>query len=236
MTTPTTGHPDFQSYTQWRGPILFKGAYSITSPQSTGSSGFVTNWASLLIRVVLTSGTGVTVTVTYYDDQTLTNKAGTYQWICSFAPVTLSVVVPNLGNWAVVSISTGQAGANAGTAYVAACNLLVPGPRYQVTPNAASGFSVNIIAGATLSTLLPYVAEGNGTVFAQCSVATAPYTVEVDHLNEGANILDEPARVASVTGPQLLNYIASAYPLLLKITNNDAAAHTYTYHAQVLGG
>lgn len=230
-----SGHPDFQDYVNWRGTLYKVGSFAITTVAPVNVAEYVTNFASLYLNVQLASGTGITITVNYYTDATLANFAGTFTWILASAPVGMQVIIPNLGNYVTVAVTTGQTGTQAGTLSITPTNVAIPSVRYPVTGNYQHGFSVNINASATLTAPFPYVSEGNGQGQVQCGNATAPYTIEIDELNEGANILDNAFRVSGVTGPQTFTWISGPVPNVLKITNTDTVAHSYTYHAAILG-
>lgn len=228
------GHPDNQDYVNWRGPILFSGALNITTVSSVNIPTYVTNFASMLLRIAQTSGIGMTVTVTYYNDATLGVPAGQYRWILNNA-TELKVLVPNLGNYAQVAIFTSQAGTQGGIGYIELNNLIVPAPRYPVTGNVSSGASVAIANGASFTAVMPFLIEGDGSAFCQCSSATGPFTMEVDAFDESQTLIGQAFRFNGVTGPQLFSFKTSINPVSFKITNGDTVSRNFTFQCAIRG-
>lgn len=228
------GHPDNQDYVNWRGPILYDAALAVTTVSSVSIATYVTNFSSMYLRITQTSGVGMTVTVTYYNDATLGVPAGQFRWILN-NNTELKVLIPNLGNYAQVSIFTGQAGTQGGIAYIELNNLAVPAARYPVTGNASDGSGVSIASGSSFTAVLPFLIEGDGSAFCQCSSATGPFTIQLDAFDESGTSIGQAFRLLQVMGPQLLAFKTGINPVSFKITNNDTVARTFTFQCAIRG-
>lgn len=235
MTTPTIGAPDFQGYGQWRGSPLAQGAFTITSVTPLTVQGYVTNFASLALYCNLLNGVGVTVRVQYFSDSTLSAALATYQWTISTVGIALQVLLPNVGDYVQVTFLTGQAGNQPLRINVEPTNLQTARPAYSGTSNSVDAIAANIGAGATLSLQLPFVVEGDGQLFVQCAVGAVSFNIECDSLLESGALASNLARATAITGSGELTFLAPAATCQLAIKNNDAAAHNFSWHCQIIG-
>jgi hypothetical protein len=233
MTSP--GYPDYQSYAQWRAMPLVSGTHVITSVAPLVVSGLITNYASLDLYAELGAGTGFTLDVSYFTDQTLTTFMGGYEWVISGTQAQLQVTVPNLGNFVQVTFSTSQAGNQSVNAGVTPANVLATRPDYAITSNFVSGLNVPIAAGTTLSVTLPNVVDGDGYVMLNPRSGGGTTTAKVFSLGENAGNLALLADILNPGGPASATFLGASSPVQIQITNGDAASHNYDYYVRVSG-
>jgi hypothetical protein len=235
VSTPNVGYPDNQLLSIWRGAALGSGTPVVTSAAPFTAAGYVTNFASLALFVNLQNGVGVTVRVQYYTDATLTLALATYQWVVSSVGTALNVILPNTGDYVVITVQTGQAGNNPVFFNAEPTNVAVSRPSYQGVPNSLDNLSSSIASGASLIIQLPYVVEGNGQLFVQNATAAVSFNIEVDALLESGALASNLARVTAITGSGNLSFLAPGLTTQMLIKNNDAAAHNFSWHCQILG-
>jgi hypothetical protein len=234
VSTPSIGYPDDQLLSIWRGAPLGQGTATITTAAPLTVQGWVTNFASLALFVNLTNGIGVTIRVQFYTDDTLAVALQTYVFVVSTVGVGVNVVIPAVGDYVVATIMTGQAGNNPVLYNVEPCNVPVTKPTYQGSPNSADALAASIGAGASVVVTLPYVIEGQGQIFVQNATAGVSFNIEADSLLESGALSSNLARATAITGSGNLTFLAPSAPTQMTIKNNDAAAHNFSWHCQVI--
>lgn len=234
MSQPTVGYPDHQAYAQWRGEPLFGTGFTVTNGAPLIVQNWVTNFESLAINVQFGVGTGVTLTVTFYTDSTLTVPCGFYTWVLSGSGVDLQVIVPCLGDWMFAELSTGQAGSQQGNMTLEPSNIPVDLPAYQQSGNYIAGHNVTINPGVTLVITLPFVVEGLGYFRVEDNTAGKQFDMTCNVLTEGGATLTTIDRQLGQTGGQKLTGLQiPALTTQILIKNDDVAAQTFTYFFMV---
>src|SRR5712691_5421853 len=102
------GYPDDQDYADWRGPLTAAQQFTVTIATPVTISDNITNFGSLLIRCTAPVG-GVSVILQFFTDSTLATQVGSMSWTVSGGALLLSVV-PALGNFYTIQLTTSQAG------------------------------------------------------------------------------------------------------------------------------
>lgn len=231
MTVSLSGYPDFQTTPQWRGPLNPTVTKIINSTTPAVYDELVSNFASLFFKVVQV-GAGCQVNLTYYLDSSKAITLGAYYWAIR-NPNYLSVIVPNLGNFAEAVISTSLVPNQSVTTLMQPCNIPVPKPFYPETQNYVHDTG-SVAAGATNFYNMPQIMEGSGVYIIEPGDAAGKldysmYEVSLDNTFRN-NILAYIAPTAQVVQP----FQSSVYPVTLKIVNNDGVAgHPFTIRVQV---
>ena len=230
------GYPDFQAYPAVRGPVYAAQGFSVTSAAPATKGEYVTSFASVYLSLYLSSGTGVTVSVAFYTDSTLAAKTATWQYTVTL-DVTLSVVLPVLGNYFVLEISTGQSGTQAGDYSLIPSQLQYPVQRYP-TPVVPQSGNVTIGASGSEQYGFAYVMEGNGYLNVVANDTSGQIWATVRELGENNSPADYLAAgflpttdLESLT----LTWIAGTAPVVIYLLNTDSgASHQCTYYGRIL--
>lgn len=230
MTSPP-GHPDWQDITQATGtPLADQPAFSLSSTNPFAASGWISSWPSMRIRVAPSgSSQGCTVTLTYSLDAAGAHPTGSYQWIVA-APAVLAVIVPNLGPFVTLSITT-----TTGTAFNTAIQLMpllaaCASPRYMAVGNEVHFVNQSVAASATVSALLPFVAEGPGQWTLYPRDATGKLNGLVWEVGQGGGQSVKVDEVDGIlpTAPVNRPVYGASQGLGLFVTNTDGtSAHSF---------
>lgn len=234
MTIPT-GHQDYQAYAQWRGPVFAAVTPGITIASPYHTEEYVTNFASVYLSAKLTSGTGFTVVMTFYTDATKTVVLRTMTWILCFSTTRLSVIVPALGNYVALDITTAQAGTQQATIQLVPLNIAPAHDTYVETDAEAEGFAVSIPGGGSLTVNIPGLVKGTGYVAVRPANNTDLNSLSVLALSEAGAAQGSLVRVNAQAGPQQFFFQSGTEVVQLTITNANAGAQNFSYHIQVLG-
>lgn len=234
MTIPT-GHQDYQAYAQWRGPVFAAVTPGITIASPYHTEEYVTNFASVYLSAKLTSGTGFTVVMTFYTDATKTVVLRTMTWILCFSTTRLSVIVPALGNYVALDITTAQAGTQQATIALVPLNIAPAHDTYVETDAEAEGTAVSIPGSGTLTVNIPGLVKGTGYCLVSPANNTDLNSLTVFSLSESGGSLGRLGRVNAMAGVQQFFFQAPTEVVQLVISNANAAAQNFNYHIQVLG-
>lgn len=230
----TVGYPDFQAYANaTAAPIADQDAFSLVSGSPFTAAGYLSNYPSSRIRVVPSGTTiGATCLVQFYLDASLAVTLGSYSWTVA-ASGGLAVIVPNLGPYVVLTVSTTSAVANNTaiqlTPLVAAC----ASPRYIAVGNSAEVLGNVIPASGSATITMPFVAEGPGYWYVNPRDTAGQLTATVWELSEnGSRILKVDSVAAGFTTAQSRLIYGSARLLQVQVTNTDAA-NTHTWDGRI---
>ena len=230
------GHPDGQNYAIWRGPqFLASVSQGLNSVTPINASGQVTNFASLVLNVNGGSASGVTVTVSWFTDQTATLLLFNQVWNVP-AGTQLSVIIPCVGNFVQVQITTPAVPIIHIAVSIYPTNTPVSAPRYFSVGNEVSGNFRSIAASTTVIASLPRIASGEGHFFLRDDVNSGKFNIAIGTLN-----LDGTFNIPMVTqDPLTTGFFGDLRcpddPLGIFIQNLDGvAAHTLTYLFNVDG-
>ena len=235
MSQLAVGHPDFQEYATWRGPALFSGALTITSVTPKTISGYVTAYASAYVTVAQTAGTGVTVKISFYTDSTLATQVGPSDVYVVNNSVALNVLVPCLGNFMVVNISTAQAGNQTMSVGVTLSNVQVPAKRWPAAGNRVASLGVILGVGGQLTAQLPQVMEGDGYFSISKSNAAADSNAYVQEENEAQAAISRLVTMSPLQSAISTPFQCGPNPVQVVINNGAAGNQTFIYWCSVVG-
>ncbi len=228
-----TGHPDYQSYADWRGTIVTAQQYTVTIAVPVTVPGNITNFASLLIRCTAPVG-GVSVILQFFTDSGMATQVGSMAWTVSGGALLLANV-PALGNFFTVQLTTAQAGNQTVNLSILPNNLATSVTKYPKINNAVAGANVSLAAGATFTANLPQLGEGNGYAYFKPLDNTGNLDCRITELNEAGNGIFDLVSATAPLGAVTLQFMSSFRPVQLKVINKDgAAAHNLDYRAQIL--
>jgi hypothetical protein len=227
-------HPDWQDYTNWRGPTFataFDYPLSSTNPYSEGT--YVTNYQALVINIAGNPAAGLTVVVSYYIDATQAIFQGEQTWNVP-TNTALFCMVPVLGNYAVVQVTTTTAAVTDTTIVVTPSNTPCPSIRYNAENNYIAGNTVSIGASSTDIFPLPYVSEGPASIFFRDQTATGKFDVYIILLSQTGGA-GQYIYIEGGANALQFQFIAPRGAIGLRITNTDTAAHNVDYYLAVDG-
>ena len=223
MTSTLGDAPDFQGYSQWRAGEGTAIDETITYGNPFTSKTVVTNWASFNLYVILNTGTGITVTVTWYNDPAYSQIVDTQEWVLNYGSI-LNVTLPCLTPYAVLQFSTAQSGNQGVTAYFTPQNLAVTRATYLTDNNVVSEYELTLAAGASTNLAVPYVTVGPCVVSIMPRDTSGQLGVQVYTLSESAAANGTIAAVKAGTvayAATSQQSVTPAYPVGLYVNNFD---------------
>lgn len=225
----TVGYPDDQAYPNVVGPsIADVPAFSLSAATPFSASGYITNFGSARVRCKIPSaGNGAVATVTYYADASLADQLGSYSWTFGQG-AELSAIVPNLGNFVVIGVTTTIGPAFNCQIQLTPLTVAVHRVEYPVTGNEAVVTNHSIGAGNTFVVSMPFVVEGNAHVFVYPHDASGKVNAEVDELHQDGTVAHKIVGHdgALPTAEWDLDFQATNGILQLALTNTDTVGHT----------
>lgn len=155
-----TGHPDDQTYANWRGPLLSAfSTYNLKNTTPVNVAGYVTNFQSLLLSVSIAGAAGYQITASWFTDATQNILVATNTWTVS-ASQQIQMLTPILGNYVTLALTTTSVpGFNINVGF-APTNIAVPSTKYVNSGNINFITSFNVPANTSSIFPLQYVSEG----------------------------------------------------------------------------
>lgn len=232
MTTPQ-GHPDFQQYAQWRGPAIVAETASVTTASPLTESAYVSSWASLQLMVSAPAGEGVAVNLSYYSDSTMAFLAAQHNWQVWASQ--LQVLVPVRAPYAVLTVSTRNAGTMTPTVYLAPTNVPAAKEVYPGGFGEVSSEFATIAASGSLIQLLPQVMTGYMTLMYRAFDASSSVSMTIDELDDTGTSIAYLGNVTSFTATNYLSSYTGERVTRLTFNNNDASnPHSVAYRLRLL--
>lgn len=228
------GFPDYQQYPQWRGSWSSVASANVTSAAPVTFSQNVTAYASIVLIVNCTSGTGVTVKVQFFTDSTMAVALGQFTYVITNG-YGLNVIIPASGNFVEVTISTGQSGTQVVSYAIQPTNIAPTVPSYPVPTDYLGAIGLNTAAGATTKLSLSQVCEGIGYSTCNPEAGGAHVTYTVVELGEDGNAKDYLARSVNPAGPVTMQFLAGKNPIQLWINNTGTSTHANDWSLGVQG-
>ncbi len=218
------GYPDYQDYPNWRGLVYEQTNGEITSGAPLVVSEYVTNYASTYIFASAAGIHGITVQIDFYTDSTETYHVASWSYTVpsgSQAPI----LVPNLGNYIVVTVTTSSALATTITVVIAPSNSVTD---YPVCPIPDSGLIVQntiVDSSSAYTANKVLVLPGLGYLYFNPHGGAANFTCLVYEIDADGTILGTVAKVQAPSGPTETQFIAGTNALQLDITSTSATAN-----------
>ena len=228
-------HPDWQQITIWRAdPMAAYLNYPLSSTNPYDASGWVTNWASLVLNIGPAGADGLTCTVTYYTDDTYSTPVSTHTWQAA-SEQTLKAILPNVANFVGIAVTTSNATAVDTNVVIQPMNVPVPSVRYNGTGNYANVIGATAPASSTTNVWLPYLAEGPGFFYFRDRGASGELSAGVLTSDAPAAHFERVAWYAAPVTAVFQEFYANGQPTLFQVVNADTAGHEYDYYLTVDG-
>lgn len=230
------GHPDGQNYAIWRGPDFFvSSGIHIDSTHNATAQGQVTNYASVYLNVDPQMVPGVTATLNWYSDSTLSLIVKTHLWKVPVG-TKLGCIIPASGNFVIMTVTTSSvAGGNVAISMFPT-NTPASSLRYLDTGNRVQQFNLSVPLSSTKTDILPFVCAGNGYIYIADRNSTAKLSGRIVTLDENANSVARIVSWNTLTAFQAQQFNTDAQPLRVEVDNTDgAAAHFVDYYVSVDG-
>lgn len=225
----TVGYPDDQAFPNSSGPpIADNPAFSLVTGSPFTGAGFVTNFPSCRVRVVPSgSAIGATCTIAYFTDATLAEQLGTFTWIIGPSG-NLAAIVPNLGPYVQITVSTVSAVANNTAIQLTPLTAACASVRYIAVGTDATALNTSVALSSTAQLTTPYVLEGPGYWYFNPRDNSAKLNAVMWELSENGSRqfqLDQVQGAVAATNRPLFG---APRLLQLQVTNTDAtAAHSF---------
>lgn len=235
MSTPQ-GHPDYQDYAIWRGPLTVDGfqTVSVGAGYTLTPNLNCTNFASVLLCITGITGAGITVAAGFAG-----GAVNTPSNFWTLLPgQQLYVLLPAATNRFFLSITTAQAGTQHFNLLVAPTNTPATRITYLNQNNSMHDVSRTLAAGAAMSYVLPYVQEGEIEAMLQPQDTSGKLEMAVTGLGE--NGLAAYAANLQFAGlvpfqTQAQRVLVGPDPVLIVVQNDDVAnPHTYSMTARMV--
>jgi len=237
MTATLGDAPDWQGYSQWRASQGTKIAETISTGNPYKSQVVVTNWASFNLYVVLNSGTGVTVIVTWFNDAAYSEVVDTQEWVLNVSSI-LNVTLPCLTPYAEIEFNTGESGNQVITAYFTPQNLAVTRATYLTDNNTICEDGITLAASAQVNYAVPYVVVGPAIAVLIPWDDSGLLLLGVIPTSEADAQLTEiyQAYAPTVAGQSVAGqFLTPAYPVTVRVTNTDpSSSHEFNLYYQGL--
>jgi hypothetical protein len=234
VTTPI-GHPDYQGFAQWRGPVVASGVQSTSIASPYTMAFYLTAYASLWLRVSGISAS-MQVTVNFFTDQSETVLAGSVAWTV-IGGTELDVLIPALANYAQIVVTTVTAGAQTFTIAALPSNVPATHCTYPITGNYVAQIDVTVAASSAQSFVFPFIAEGDGQVMIWPDDNSGKLQVQVDELTISGAVQQHAifTQLPTVAATQVFEFMANNSPMEVTIQNNDVAGpHSCKFLARIL--
>jgi hypothetical protein len=230
------GHPDYQNYANWRGPLIASNAaFALTAANPFNASAVVTNYASLCLDVTTVNTQGANVALTYFTDAGATVQVGSQSWDL-MANVELSVMVPVLGNFVKLAITTVNPGAGNVSVVCFPTNTPVLSARYQHVGAHQHGTAVTVLASSTQQFVMPRIVEGPMTLFYRDRVVSNKLSFALFLANNDGSAGDRLYFDGPPATVQTVSLLGHNQPMLFQCNNTDAVtAHTFDFSWTVDG-
>lgn len=217
------GHPDWQSYAQWRGPVFAQTNVLVTNlnPISIGQN--VTNYASTFLTVSNAGPSGVIVQISFSSDGTETDPLSPIVWNLP-SGWRLTVVTPTIKNFARLLVQVQPAQTATVSVQWSPNNINPPKERYIGNSSTVSFASVSIPANTTQTFQPGVLSDGNGTYFFEDTGASAKLDVTIFTVDQTGALLYRLAEVPALGAIASGTWQNDAQPWVVRVQNTDAAA------------
>jgi hypothetical protein len=233
--TNPIGHPDWQSYAQWRGPNFANlNVTALAGTTATVGTFAISHFASVYLLVQNVTGGGqVNLRFGETSSTIVANNGPSWQ---VFQGSSLVVTAPALGNFVQVTIDAPGGNSFVGDVFIIPTNTPTGKVSYPTVGNLVNALNDTVNAGANKDRQLPQLAEGNAYVFFNPQGVSGKLSLLIHALNDTGGVDFTAWRADVVTGITTATFIAPPRPLLARVNNADTVNHTYDMMVIVNGG
>lgn len=224
-----TGHPDDQTYANWRGPLLGAFAtYNLKNTTPVNVAGYVTNFQSLLVSVSLAGAAGYSIAISWWTDATQNILVASNQWTVS-ASQQIQMLVPTLGNYVTIALTTSSVpGFNINVAF-APTNLAVPSAKYVNSGNINFQSSFSVPAGTSSIFPLQFVSEGRMHWYASDVGSSGKIQLRISMLTASGSEAATIDQVNTLTSQNDGDVTLPAQGVGIVFQNTDVVAHSVKF-------
>lgn len=236
MSTPV-GHPDWDASVTWRSMPLFE-QFSGNYPASgmVVYSGAITNWPSLQIRCIPSTG-GIHFAIRWFADAALTKSIGSDDFFATSTNFIYELYETQgpFVDIQIVNITTGPTAA--GLLIVTPVRAPALGHRPLVTPQAIGENNVTIPAGTTNLYYMKFNCIGMSwiNITAISPSASCEYAIEETDHTGAVQLTHQALSAIVVVANQMINLTGLPVRLTIKNTTTAAATFTLTFITQQQG-
>lgn len=220
--TTAAGTEDWQAYGNWHAVPLVNGLQAVPSIGVTLGPFPLHNWASIKV-LINTVSTSMAMVVNYWNDQAMTQLAGTYTLYASIAAPVV-VLVPADAQWVTITLDPGLSTAMTCYVNVAPCNVATSKLVYSGSGGTLASGNVSVPASGANTQFMGVTAPGPAFLFFGPVDTTGKLTLEMlGSENPPTGAFD----LAKWTGPTAeINtlILLPDFAVDFHITNTDAAA------------
>lgn len=226
------GHPDFQDYSNWRGPVLAAGSPIVTTVAQYQVNGYVTNFASLFVSIGTAFNNGGVVDISFYTDTTRAVKTGNFSW--QLWDTAVQVFIPVTGNFAELTITTANAGNQQFNVFVGPSNVSVPRATYTAAFNQIEAVSLSVPASTTSFFQVPQTQTGLVYVSLMPNDTTGKLNFSLFELDDTGTAQGALIKHPGFTTDAYLSTACGERVLQAQIQNTDGvSAHVLAYRVRV---
>lgn len=226
MTSAGTGHPDWQSYANWRGELF--SVDSSVIPTTGQDFGFfvTTNYAAIYVDVFCASGFGE-MTLTWYSDATGNNEIAVDAYPMA-ADTSLTMIVPCRGNAVNIAFDVTSPGPATLSLTVLPTNTAPTHTTFFTGPTWIADVSMSVAHSTNRSMNAVPIVGGPAYLTFVPHDATGKLTLDVWGLDNDGTKIVRVGNYAATTVPVQTELILPPLPLQYIVTNTDTvSAHVY---------
>lgn len=233
--TSGVGHPDWQTYSNWRGPVLYNAGIVVPGGGSlTIGTWPVAHFASVYVELINQTG-GCNVQARYGEAANAIRPSVVHLWNVE-GNSQLSALIPALGNFVQLSATSAGVAGYTANGLVIPTNTAVDRVQYPAVGDWVAADTETVNAGATNRHDLGWVMEGEGWLFVDTLGSASGITVTIWARNPDGTVKFPVYRAFNVTAIINQEWTALNYPLSLEITNNGAGAQNVSYACGIRSG
>jgi hypothetical protein len=227
-------HPDWQAYANWRGPTFATSfQFPLSSSNPYNIADYVTNYQALIVNVAGEPAGGLQVLIEFYTDATQTIFMGEHLWEVPSA-CALFAIVPVLGNYCVVNVTTPTTGTTDTTIVIVPSNTPAPSVRYNVEQNYVTGWNQSIAAGTTKFVPFPYISEGPSSFMFTDNGGSGKFDTYLAFQTQ-AGAEGNPFILYGANNQINFEFIAPRAAIGIAMTNTDTVAHSASWYLCIDG-
>lgn len=226
MTGPGTGHPDWQSYANWRGMLFSEDAVTVPVTGTDFGLFVTTNFAGFYVNAVCATGNGELI-LTWYADTAGTEEIQVDSYPMA-ADTALEVIIPARGNAVDVFFDVQSVGAATLSLTMLPTNIAPTHTTFLTGPNYVSDLNVSVAHSVAHTVNVVPIVGGPAYLCFVPHDSAAKLTLDIFGLdNDGTKLV----RVGNYNLPAVTvqqELIVPPLPLQYIVTNTDTvSAHVY---------
>lgn len=220
MSVPGSGHPDWQAYANWRGTLKTTAAVNYHTGVTAIGTFITTNYASVYVSALGTSGSGQLVLDWFADDAaTMPTETVTF----NVTGITLfNVLVPASGNSVKVSFNNDLVPDCVFSFSLLPMNIPVAKPVFHVDPTDTGEFEQLVSHSTTHSVAVNQIMGGLAHVYFDPELGTGKMAFKLYSVDQDGLRALRLVNFTNLAGPSQQLIVLPSRPLIVDIINSDA--------------